>query len=78
MPDLKKYEPALVTPVTAGGATSITLGSGAAPAITFGSGAPTFSAPQGSLYLRTDGGASTEVYVARDAAGTWKAITSAA
>ena len=44
-----------------------------------GSGAPTFSAMQGSLYLRTDGSStSTRAYINTDGAGTWTAVTTAA
>lgn len=48
--------------------------------IFFGSGAPTLVAAVGSLYLRSDGGASTRLYSANSAAGgagAWSAITSA-
>lgn len=79
MPDLKQYETAITTPVTAGGAVFSTLDGGTAPALCFGSGAPTISAPKGSLYLRTDGSStSTRAYVATDAVGTWTAITTVA
>ena len=79
MPDLKNYEAAITTPVTAGGAIFSTVGTGTAPAICFGSGAPTLSAPKGSIYLRTDGSStSTRAYIASDAVGTWTAITTAA
>jgi hypothetical protein len=44
-----------------------------------GSGAPTVSAAQGSLYLRTDGSStSTRAYINTDGATTWTAITTAA
>lgn len=46
----------------AGGAGAFFMGS-AAVAIGWGSGAPTFSQPQGTLYLRTDGGVGTRLYV---------------
>lgn len=78
MVDFRNYTPGLPNPIVAGGIKDITLGAGAAPVICHGSGAPTLSAPQGSIYFRTDGGASTELYVARDNAGTWKAVTTAA
>lgn len=74
MPDLKGTEPALSTPVTAGGVKAITLGGGASPAIAVGSGAPSISAPKGSLYLRTDGAANARIYVATDAVGTWLTV----
>ena len=66
---------------TAGGAEAIRIGTGALGVlgIYFGSGAPTFSAPQGSLYLRTDGSStSTRSYIATNGAGTWTAHTTAA
>lgn len=44
----------------------------------FGSGAPTFSAAQGSLYMRTDGSSSsTRLYVNSTGSTTWVNITSA-
>lgn len=44
-----------------------------------GSGAPSASAPQGSLYLRTDGSStSTRVYVNTDGSTTWTNLTAAA
>ena len=46
--------------------------------ITAGSGAPTFQAPQGSLYLRTDGSStSTRAYINTDGNTTWTAVTTA-
>lgn len=48
-------------------------------AIYAGSGAPTISAKQGSLYLRTDGSStSTRAYINTDGGTTWTAITTAA
>lgn len=44
----------------------------------FGSGAPTLSAAQGSLYIRTDGSStSTRLYVNTNGATTWTNFTSA-
>lgn len=44
-----------------------------------GAGAPTESAPQGSLYLRTDGSStSTRLYVNTDGGTTWTNVTTAA
>jgi hypothetical protein len=43
------------------------------PTITTGTGAPSHSAPDGSVYLRTDGTASTTLYVR--AAGAWSALS---
>lgn len=43
-----------------------------------GSGAPSFAAPKGSLYLRTDGSSSsTRAYICSVASGTWVAVTTA-
>lgn len=43
------------------------------PTITSGTGAPSHSAPNGSIWLRTDGTASTTLYVR--AAGAWSALS---
>ena len=64
---------------TAGGADAINIGASAAIKVLWGSGAPSASAPQGSLYMRTDGSStSTRMYVNTDGAGTWTAVTTAA
>lgn len=44
---------------------TITLGTTTGPKVTYGTGSPegVVTAPMGSLYLRTDGGASTTLYV---------------
>ena len=62
----------------AGGAVSQGMLFGSAPAlgIYYGSSAPTLSAPQGSLYLRTDGSSAvTRAYINTDAGTTWTAIS---
>lgn len=47
-------------------------------AIFAGAGAPTLSATQGSLYLRTDGSStSTRAYINSDGGTTWAAVTTA-
>jgi len=47
--------------------------------IYFGSGAPTFSAAQGSIYIRTNGSStSTRLYVNTNGSTTWTNFTSAA
>lgn len=69
----------LATP--AGGSTSVRLvfGTTAGFGIYVGSGAPSVSAAQGSLYLRSDGSsASTRAYINTDGGTTWTAITTAA
>lgn len=44
-----------------------------------GAGAPTITAPQGSLYLRTDGSASNNrAYINTDGGTTWTSIATAA
>jgi hypothetical protein len=50
----------------------IELGS-SGPTITTGTGAPSHSAPNGSIYLRTDGTATTTLYVR--AGGAWTALS---
>jgi hypothetical protein len=67
------------TAPVAGGVQSIQIGSTAGFGIYFGSGAPTITAAQGSLYLRTDGSStSTRAYINTNGATTWTAITTAA
>jgi hypothetical protein len=46
---------------------------GSGPSITMGAGAPSSTQPNGSLYLRTDGSASTGVYTRQS--GSWSAIS---
>jgi len=66
--------------VPAGGTTGqgILIGKVRNLGIFYGSGAPTLSAAQGSLYMRTDGSStSTRLYVNSDSGTTWVAITTA-
>jgi len=67
-------------PPAAGTSTAgIKLSSTANLGIYFGSGAPTFSAAQGSLYIRTDGSStSTRMYINTNASTTWTAVTTVA
>ena len=68
------------TAVPAGGTTGAgyKLSSTANLGVFFGSGAPTLSAAQGSLYLRTDGSTtSTRMYVNTNGATAWTAVTTA-
>jgi hypothetical protein len=65
--------------LTAGGAAAF-VGTNTANSmgIYFGSGAPTVSAAQGSLYLRSDGSStSTRAYVNTNGTTGWAAITTA-
>lgn len=46
--------------------------------IKMGSGAPTYSAPQGSVYLRTDGSStSTRMYINTTGSTTWTNVVTA-
>lgn len=66
------------TAATAGGAKALGIGNGTL-GVYFGSGAPTISAPQGSLYLRTDGSStSTRLYVNTNGTTGWTNVTTAA
>lgn len=65
---------AVATPAGGSTAAKLTIGS-AALGIHIGSGVPTVSAPQGSLYLRSDGGAATRLYVNTDGATAWSVIS---
>jgi len=69
------------TAVASGVATqaAILFSSTASFGVFFGAGAPSFSAAQGSLYLRSDGSATTNRgYINRDGAASWTAITTSA
>lgn len=65
------------TPSGGAGALSYTMGN-AGTAIYYGAGAPSgvLTAAQGSIYIRTDGGASTGLYLNKDGGTTWGAVTS--
>lgn len=65
--------------VVAGGAAAFLATTTAGLGIYVGSGAPTVSAAQGSLYLRTDGSStSTRLYVNTNGSTTWTNVTTAA
>lgn len=69
------------TATPAGGSTSAVLlfGTTAGFGVYYGSGAPTVSAGQGSLYLRSDGSStSTRLYVNTNGSTTWTNVTTAA
>ena len=69
------------TATPAGGSTSARLlfGTTAGFGIYYGSGAPTVSAAQGSLYLRSDGTTTNDrMYVNTNGSTTWTAVTTAA
>lgn len=66
--------------VPAGGSASVGIefSSTASLGVFFGSGAPTLSAAQGSLYMRTDGSStSTRMYVNTNGTTGWTAVTTA-
>jgi hypothetical protein len=65
--------------VVAGGTAAFLATTTAGLGIYVGSGAPTVSAAQGSLYLRTDGSStSTRLYVNTNGSTTWTNVTTAA
>ena len=66
-------------PPAAGASTSmIKVSSTANLGFAWGSGAPTFSAAQGTLYMRTDGSStSTRAYINSNGSTTWVAVTTA-
>ena len=69
------------TAVPAGGTAGagLLVSSTANLGVFFGSGAPTLSAAQGSLYMRTDGSStSTRLYVNTNGSTTWTNVTTAA
>lgn len=71
---------ASATATPAGGSTSVRIvfGTTAGFGVYVGSGAPSVSAAQGSLYLRSDGSStSTRAYINSDGSTTWVAITTA-
>lgn len=66
------------TAPTAGGMLGVQISSTAGLGIYVGSGAPTISAAQGSLYLRTDGSStSTRLYVNTNGTTGWTNVTTA-
>lgn len=71
---------ASVGAISGGAATAtILFGSVSGLGVYFGSGAPTISAAQGSLYVRTDGNStSTRMYINTNGSTTWTAVTTAA
>lgn len=74
------YATLSTTPITAGGFATPAYSMGSTvQGIYFGSGVPTITAPQGSLYLRTDGSSvSTRMYINTTGATTWTNVTTAA
>lgn len=67
------------TAPTAGGMLALQISSTAGLGIYAGSGAPTISAAQGSVYIRTDGSStSTRLYVNTNGSTTWTNVTTAA
>ena len=70
-----------LTAIPAGGSQSqaLNFSSTANFGVFYGSGAPTLSAAQGSLYMRSDGSStSTRMYVNTNGSTTWTAVTTAA
>jgi hypothetical protein len=72
-----RHNSATATP--AGGAQAMSIGTTSALGLYYGSGAPTISAAQGSIYIRTDGSStSTRLYVNTNGATGWTNVTTAA
>lgn len=66
------------TALTAGGVLALSFGA-SGQGIYVGSGVPTVSAPQGSLYIRSDGSTTaTRLYVNTTGSTTWTNVTTAA
>jgi hypothetical protein len=75
---LPSFLTATAPPASGSNTVGIRLSSTANLGIYFGSGAPTFSAAQGSIYLRTDGSStSTRLYVNTNGTTGWTNFTSA-
>ena len=73
------FQTATAPPAAGANTAGIKVSSTANLGIFFGSGAPTFSAAQGSIYLRTDGSStSTRLYVNTNGTTGWTNFTSAA
>ena len=63
--DLKNYDPAMMNSIGTG--------------FQSGSGAPAYTAPQGSLHIRTDGSStSTRIYINLGGTSAWTSITTGA
>ena len=58
--------------------TNVAIPAASQPYICAGTGAPTFSAPQGSMYIRIDGGAGARLYMNSTGSTTWIVAGSAA
>lgn len=66
--------------VVGGNSNPLQFGDPATPSlgVYFGSGTPTITAPQGSLYLRTDGSSiSTRAYINTTGSNAWAAVSTA-
>ena len=58
--------------------TNVPIPSALQPYVCAGTGAPTFTAPQGSVYIRIDGGAGARLYMNSTGSTTWVVAGSAA
>ena len=77
--DKARLYPSTAVPAGGTAGTGLLFSSTTNLGIFFGSGAPTLSAAQGSLYIRTDGSStSTRLYVNTDGSTTWTNVTTAA
>jgi len=64
--------------ITYNSQTNAPIASASQPYILAGTGAPTFTAPQGSMYIRIDGGAGARLYMNSTGSTTWIVAGSAA
>jgi hypothetical protein len=69
---------AVATPAAGSTSARLLFGTTAGFGIYYGSGAPTVSAAQGSIYLRSDGTKDNRLYINTNGATTWTAFTTTA
>lgn len=73
------FQTATAPPAAGASTAGIKVSSTSNLGIFFGSGAPTFSAAQGAVYMRTDGSStSTRLYINTTGSTTWTNVTTAA
>lgn len=73
------FQTSTAPPASGASTAGIKMSSTSNLGIFYGSGAPTFSAAQGALYMRTDGSStSTRMYINTSGSTTWTNVTTAA
>ena len=63
--------------ITYNSATNLPIPAATQPYILAGTGVPAFTAPQNSLFIRTDGGAGARLYANSTGAAVWVVVGSA-